>query len=95
MRRNYKKRISRNGSLFLDKDYNWNKPSSNLLIYGHNNRGTNEMFVELLNYKDENYYKNHTIIRFTTEKEDAIYEIISVFLSRVYYKRETDVFRYY
>lgn len=95
MRRNYKKRISRNGSLFLDKDYNWNKPSSNLLIYGHNNRGTNEMFVELLNYKNESFYKEHPVIRFTTEKEDAIYEIISVFLSRVYYKRETDVFRYY
>ncbi len=28
------------------------------------------------------------IIRFTTNKEDAEYEIISVFLSRVYYKSE-------
>lgn len=95
MTHNYKKRKSKNGSLFLDKDYNWNKPSTNLLIYGHNNRGTNEMFVELLKYKDESFYKEHPTIRFTTEKEDGIYEIISVFLSRVYYKRETDVFRYY
>lgn len=95
MTHNYKKRKSKNGSLFLDKDYNWDKPSTNLLIYGHNNRGTNEMFVELLKYKDEEFYKEHPIIRFTTEKEDAIYEIISTFLSRVYYKREKDVFRYY
>lgn len=95
MRRNYKKRYSINGSLFLDTNYNWYKPSENLLIYGHNNRGTNEMFVELLKYKDESFYKNHPIVRFTTENEDAIYEIISVFKSRVYYKRETDVFRYY
>lgn len=95
MTHNYKNRKSKNGSLFLDKDYNWNKPSTNLLIYGHNNRGTREMFVDLLNYKDENFYKDHPIVRFTTEKEDAIYDIISVFLSRVYYKRETDVFRYY
>ena len=28
-------------------------------------------------------------------KEDAEYEIISIFNSRVYYKHETDVFRYY
>ena len=95
MRRNYKKRYSLNGSLFLDTNYNWYKPSENLLIYGHNNRGTNEMFVELLKYKDESFYKKHPIVRFTTENEDAIYEIISVFKSRVYYKRETDVFRYY
>ena len=95
MRRNFKKRYTINGSLFLDKDFKWNPNSSNLLIYGHNNRGTNEMFVELLKYKDESFYKEHPIIRFTTNEEDAIYEIISVFKSRVYYKRETDVFRYY
>ena len=53
------------------------------------------MFVNLINYKDEDYYKTHKTIRFTTNQEDAEYEIISVFLSRVYYKSETDVFRYY
>lgn len=95
MKRNYKKKWSPNGSLFLDKDYNWNSRSTNLLIYGHNNRGTNEMFVDLLKYDDESFYKEHSIIRFTTKDEDAIYEIISVFRSRVYYQREKDVFRYY
>ena len=32
---NYKKQYSINGSIFLDKDYIWNPPSSNLLMYGH------------------------------------------------------------
>ena len=41
---NYEKQYSKNGSLFLDKDYDWSLPSTNLLIHGHNNRGTNEMF---------------------------------------------------
>lgn len=95
MTHNYKKQYSKHGSLFLDKDYNWNLPSTNLLIYGHNNRGSNEMFVGLMNYKNEDYYKTHKTIRFTTNEEDAEYEIISVFLSRVYYKSETNVFRYY
>ena len=53
------------------------------------------MFAQLLKYEDEAFYKKNPIIRFTTEEEDAIYEIISVFRSRVYYKREKDVFRYY
>ena len=94
MTHNYKKEYSRNGSIFLSKDYNWDIPSNNLLIYGHNlNNGT--MFQELLKYKDEEFYKEHQIIRFTTAFEDVEFEIISVFQSRVYYKSEKNVFRYY
>ncbi len=90
----FDKQYSKDGSIFLDKDYKWNPPSSNLLLYGHNNKNGN-MFQNLLEYKQEEYYKQHSTIRFTTETEDANYEIISVFLSRVYYKSEKDVFRYY
>mgnify|MGYP001854725884 FL=1 len=94
MTHNYKKQKSRNGSIFLTKDYDWTIPSSNLLIYGHNlDNGT--MFQELLKYVNEEFYKKHPIIRFTTNNEDAEYEIISVFKSRVYYKSEKNVFRYY
>ncbi len=95
VRHNYKKEYSFDGSIFLDKDYNWNLPSTNLLIYGHNNKGSSEMFVDLMKYKDEEYYNTHNTIRFTTSTEDAEYEIIAVFLSRIFYKSETDVFRYY
>ena len=94
MTHNYKKQKSKNGSIFLTKDYDWSISSSNLLMYGHNlNNGT--MFQELLKYAKEEFYKEHPIIRFTTNKEDAEYEIISVFKSRVYYKTEKNVFRYY
>jgi len=95
MTHTYKKEYSKDGSLFLDKSYDWSKHSTNLLIYGHNNIGSKEMFVDLMNYENEEYYNNHKIIRFTTAEEDAEYEIIAVFKSRVYYKSETDVFRYY
>lgn len=94
MKKNYKKEYSKDGSIFLDKDYNWEIPSSNLLIYGHNNKN-GQMFWDLLNYKDESYYEEHPTIKFTTNKEEAEYEIIAVFLSRVYYKKEKNVFRYY
>ena len=91
---NYKKEKSGDGSIFLDKDYNWDIPSSNLLIYGHNNKNGN-MFQDLLKYEDENYYKEHPTIQFTTVNDDCTYEIIAVFKSRVYYKSEQNVFRYY
>ena len=94
MTHNYKKENSKNGSIFLDANYNWNIPSNNLLIYGHN-LGNGMMFQELLKYEKESFYQEHPIIRFTTAEEDAEYEIISVFKSRVYYKSEKNVFRYY
>ena len=94
LRRNYKKNYSLNGSIFLDKDYSFEKPSTNLLIYGHNmDNGTS--FQNLLKYNDKKFYEEHPIIRFTTNKEDAKYEIIAVFRSRLYYADEKNVFRYY
>ena len=94
IKHDYKQEKSKWGALFLDKDFDWEKPSSNLLIYGHN-FSDGLMFADLLKYRDEEFYKTHKTIRFTTAEEDAEYEIISVFNSRVYYKHETDVFRYY
>ncbi len=91
---NYKKERNISGAIFLDKNYVWNPPSSNLLIYGHNNQnGT--MFQDLLKYKNKKFYEQHPIIRFTTNNEDSYYEIFSVFESQVYYKSQTDVFKYY
>lgn len=95
MTHDYKKEKNKRGSIFLDKDYDWSIPSSNLLLYGHNIRNDTTMFSELLKYKEESFYNEHPIIKFTTPEEDAEYEIISVFLSRVYYKSEKNVFRYY
>ena len=94
LNRNYKKEKSEKGSIFLDAKYNWNIPSNNLLIYGHNIIN-GLMFQDLLKYESQDFYKKHPNIRFTTEKEDKEYEIISVFKSRVYYKAEKNVFRYY
>ena len=92
---NYKKEYSKQGSLFLDEKFDLDLPSTNYLIYGHNNRGNNEMFAGLMNYKNKSYYNTHKNIRFTTNREDSIYDILAVFYSRVYYKNETNVFRYY
>ena len=94
MSHDYKKEYSRWGSLFLDKSYDWSIPSSNLLVYGHN-FSDGVMLSDLIKYKDKSFFESHPVIKVTTPKEDAEYEIIAVFYSRVYYKSEKDVFRYY
>ena len=91
---NYKGEKISSGSIFLDKDYNFTQPSANLLIYGHRNK-QGLMFEDLMKYSKEDFYTNHKTIRFTTVEEDATYEILSVFYSRVYYQNEKNVFRYY
>lgn len=92
--KNYKKQYSQDGSIFLDKDVNLSMPSSNFLMYGHNNQN-GRMFSDLLKFKDESYYNQHKKIRFVTNTEDVQYDIMSVFFSRVYFKNEKNVFRYY
>lgn len=91
---NYKKEKSKGGSLFLDKNFDLVNGSSNYLIYGHRNT-QGLMFEDLLKYSKEDFYNNHKTIKFTTNKDDSVYEIMSVFYSRVYYKSEQNVFRYY
>ncbi len=91
---NYKKEKSVVGCLFLDKDFDLVQGSSNYLIYGHRTR-SGIMFEDLLKYKSEDFYKQHKKIRFTTNKDDSEYEILAVFYSKIYYKKERDVFRYY
>ena len=94
LKHNYKKEKEKTGSLFLDKDFDFENKSSNYLIYGHRStKGT--MFEDLMKYAKKDFYEAHKKIKFTTAYEDAEYEILSVFYSRVYYQNETNVFRYY
>lgn len=90
---NYKGDNAERGAIFLDSNYNWNIKGNNLMIYGHY-MINEEMFTDLTKYIEEDYYKQHPIIRFTTDKEDAEYDIIAVFRSKVYNKND-DVFKYY
>lgn len=91
---NYKKEKSITGSIFLDRDFDLINGSSNYLIYGHRNEN-GLMFEDLIKYSNEDFYNEHRKIKFTTNNDDSIYEVLSVFYSRVYYKNEKDVFRYY
>ncbi len=70
------------------------KPSTNIILHGHNMKnGT--MFGSLDKFRDENFTKNHPVIKFSSLYEDREYEICAVFLSQVYKKSQKDVFKYY
>ena len=70
------------------------RPGTNIILHGHNMKnGT--MFGSLDNYRDKSYEKSHSKIKFSSLYEDREYEICAVFLSQVYKKSQTDVFKYY
>lgn len=83
------------GSGTAGNDYaDGTRPSTNIILHGHNMKnGT--MFGGLDSYRDQNYEKSHSIIKFSSLYEDREYEICAVFLSQVYMKSQTDVFKYY
>lgn len=90
---NLNQEYDKNGSIFMDKDCDVVKPSTNLILYGHHMK-SGKMFGGLDKYSDEKYYESHKYIDFDTIYEKGIYEIMYVFRSRVYSEQEV-VFKYY
>lgn len=81
------------GCLYVRGSADVNTPGTNFIIYGHNMRD-GSMFGDLDLYKDEAFFKEHSLISFDTLYEERTYEIVAVFLSRVY-KENDEVFKYY
>lgn len=104
--RDFDKNYSANGSLILDTDScigsgtlatnyaDGTLPSTNLIIHGHNMK-SGAMFGNLDLYRKQDYEEKHKIIQLSTLTEKREYEIVAVFLSQVYMKTQTDVFKYY
>lgn len=86
-------RKDRFGTPFLDAECDILKPSTNFIIYAHNMKN-DTMFGSLDRYRDISYYKKHPFIRFDTIYETGTYEIVSVFISKVYHENE-NAFKYY
>lgn len=68
--------------------------SQNRLIYAHNMpNGT--MFRDLMKYQEKTFWQKHPTITFNTLYEEQEYEIVAAFNDRVYYQRETGMFKFY
>lgn len=90
---NLNQEYDKNGSIFMDKDCDVLKPSTNLILYGHHMQ-SGKMFGSLPKYSSKDYYEKHKYIYFDTIYEKGVYEIMYVFRSRVYNEQEV-VFKYY
>lgn len=93
LRRGFDGKSDNNGCLILDTDSCLEPLTTNLIIHGHN-MNSGAMFGKLLNYEDEDFYKEHKQMILYTEKCQRNYEVIAVFRSQVYRKFD-QVFKYY
>lgn len=91
--RNFDKKNDINGLPFIDSRCDILEPTSNTIIYAHNMKN-GSMFASLLQYKQEEFYKEHKVIQFDSIYETATYEIVAAFQTKIAYQYE-DVFRYY
>lgn len=81
------------GVPYIKEECSLDPESDNLIFYGHNmNNGT--MFQNLMNYKKEDFWKEHPTISFTTLYEERTYEILAVLEDRIY-RNDEDVFKFY
>jgi len=90
---NFDREKDKNGALLIQVGCEPFTPGGNIIIHGHNMKN-GKMFGSLDKYKDEAYFREHPVIRFDTLYERGEYEIVAVFLSRVY-RRNDNVFKYY
>uniref|UniRef100_UPI004057BB47 class B sortase n=1 Tax=Acetatifactor sp. TaxID=1872090 RepID=UPI004057BB47 len=93
LRRDIDGNADTNGCLILDTDSSVDPISTNLIIHGHN-MNSGAMFGHLADYASEDFCKEHTQITLYTEECRRNYEVIAVFRSEVYKKKDT-VFKYY
>ena len=90
---NLNQEYDKNGSIFMDKDCDVIKPSTNYILYGHHMK-SGRMFGTLDHYESEKFYKEHKYIQFDTIYEKGLYQVMYVFRSRVY-NEDDIVFKYY
>lgn len=89
----FKGKFSTAGSLFIEDSCSLEPESDNIIIYGHNMKN-DSMFGTLMDYEEEDYWKEHPVISFSTLYEEREYEVIAAFYDRVYYQHE-NCFKFY
>lgn len=89
----FDKTYSDYGCPYVEQKCDVNKPSDNLIIYGHHMR-SDKMFSQLEKYKEKSFWENHRYVFFDTLYEKQTYEIIAAFKT-VVYTDEPDMFKYY
>ena len=92
LHRSFQKKYSASGVPFMDaKCY---IGCGNYLLFGHHMKnGT--MFAGLMDYRKEDFWKEHKTVIFDTLEERGEYEIMAAFYAKIYLTTDTGVFRWY
>jgi len=93
LKHNFDKTYSNYGCPYVQENCDVQKPSDNLIIYGHHmNDGS--MFAGLMKYKEQSFWEEHKTISFDTLTDRCEYEVVAVFKT-VVYTDSAESFRYY
>lgn len=92
--RNFNKEESKYGSIYLNNECDLDLKSSISLIYGHSMKDGSQ-FGKLKKYLDNDFFEKNRIIELDTLYEENQYEVVGVFLSKIYNQDELNVFKYY
>ena len=83
-RMNFEGEYSEHAVPFVDATDDLQKPSTNVIVYGHNIRTDGQMFNILKGYTDLSFYQEHPVIDFNSVYHDGQYKIISVFYTNTH-----------
>lgn len=81
------------GCPYVQENCDVNKPSDNLIVYGHHMKN-GSMFSDLEKFKKKDFWEEHKTFSFNTLYEKQTYEVIAVFKTTVYTGSENE-FKYY
>ncbi|QSX08583.1 class B sortase [Alkalibacter rhizosphaerae] len=73
---------SKAGSIFMDYRNSPDTEGFNTILYGHH-MADGSMFKDLMNYKDEDFFKEHSIVDFDILNKEYEWEIFSVYVTDV------------
>lgn len=89
----FDKEESRYGCPYVAENCDIDKPSDNIIVYGHN-MVVGVMFAQLEKFESYDFWNEHKTFSFYTLHEKQEYEIFAVFKTTVYGESETE-FKYY
>lgn len=93
LKHGFDKEYSDYGCPYVQEDCDVQKPSDNLVIYGHH-MSNGSMFAHLEKYKDEGFWSEHRAITFNTLTDKQECEIVAVFRT-VVYTDSPEAFKFY
>lgn len=93
LKHSFDKEYSDYGCPYVQENCDVQKPSDNLIIYGHHMKN-GSMFADLEKFKSQDFWQEHKTISFSTVTDRYEYEIVAVFKT-VVYTDSPDSFKYY